>query len=54
MRAKRSSLSLSLSPSATAVFDPAKLCLPSSPSVNGSMPHSQFNYFVDIVLGEAL
>ena len=54
MRASRSSISLSLSPSATAVFDPAKLCLPSSPSVNGSMPHKQFNYFVDIILGEAL
>ncbi len=54
MRASRSSISLSFSPSATVVFDPAKPCLPSSPSVNGSMPHSQFNYFVDIVPGEAL
>ena len=54
MRASRSSLSLSLSPSATVVFDPAKPCLPSLPSVSGSMPRKQFNYFVDIILGEAL
>ena len=56
MRASRSSISLSSAPSATAVFDPAKLCLPSSPFVNGiipiPVPHMQFNYFVDIVLVE--
>ena len=54
MRARRSSISLSSAPSATAVFDPAKPCLPSSPSVNGIIPipilHLQSNYFVDIVL----
>ena len=50
MRASRSSISLSLSPSATVVFDPAKLCLPSSPAVNGSIPYMQFNYFMDIIL----
>ena len=50
MRAIRSGLSLSLAPSATAVLDPAKSCLPSPPSVNGSMPHLQSSYFVDIVL----
>ena len=50
MRARRSSISLSSVPSATAVFDPAKPCLPSSPAVGGSMPHLQSNYFVDIIL----
>ena len=50
MRAIRSGLSLSLAPSATTVLDPAKSCLPSPPSVNGSMPHLQSSYFVDIVL----
>ena len=50
MRASRSGLSLSLAPSATAVLDPAKSCLPFPPSVNGSMPHLQSSYFVDIVL----
>ena len=49
MRARRSGLSLSLAPSATAVLDPAKSCLPSPPSVNGSMPHLQSSYFVDII-----
>ena len=53
MRASRPGISLSLSPSATAVFDPAKLCLPSSPAVNGSMPYIKFNYFVDIILATA-
>ena len=43
-------LPLSLAPSATAVLDPAKSCLPSPPSVNGSMPHLQSSYFVDIIL----
>ena len=51
MRASRPGISLSLSPSATVVFDPAKLCLPSSPAVNGSIPYMQFNYFMNIILG---
>ena len=50
MRASRSSLSLSSAPSATAVFDPANPCLPSLPSVNGSIPYLQSNYFMDIIL----
>ena len=54
MRASRPGISLSLSPSAIAVFDPAKLCLPSSPAVSGSMPHQKFNYFMDIILGKVL
>ena len=56
MRASRLGLSLSFESSATAVFDPAKLCLPSSPFVNGIIPipisHMKFNYCVDIVLVE--
>ena len=54
MRARRPGISLSSVPSATAVFDPAKLCLPSSPFVNGIIPTSHLlcNYFVDIVLVE--
>ena len=51
MRARHPGTSLSSVPSATAVFDPAKPCLPSSPPVGGSIPHLQSNYFVDIILG---
>ena len=50
MRARRPGISLSSVPSATAVFDPAKPYLPSSPPAGGSMPHLQSNYFVDIIL----
>ena len=41
--------SLPLAPSAIAVLDPAKSCLPSPLSVNGGMPHLQSSYFVDII-----
>ena len=50
MRASRPGISPSFAPSATAVFGPAKPCLPSSPSVGDSMPHLQSNYFVAILL----
>ena len=50
MRAIRSDPSLPLAPSAIAVLDPAKSCLPSPLSVNGGMPYLQSSYFVDIVL----
>lgn len=51
MRTNRSILSLSFALSSTVVFDPAKPCLPPSPSVNGAIPHLQFNYFMSIILG---
>ena len=51
MRTNRSILSLSFALSSTVVFDPAKPCLPPSPSVNGAIPHLQFNYFMNIILG---
>lgn len=51
MRTNRSILSLSFALSSTVVFDPAKPCLPPSPSVNGAIPHLQFNYFMNILLG---
>ena len=50
MRTSRSILSPSFALSSTVVFNPAKPCLPPSPSVNGAIPHLQFNYFMYIIL----
>lgn len=51
MRTNRSILSLSFAPSTIVVFNPAKPCLPPSPFVNGAIPHLQFNYFMNTMLG---
>lgn len=51
MRTSRSILSPSFALSSTVVFNPAKPCLPPSPFVNGAIPHLQFNYFMNTILG---
>lgn len=51
MRTSCSILSPSFALSTTVVFNPAKPCLPPSPFVNGAIPHLQFNYFMNTMLG---